>query len=131
MLKISKVLFIFLFAFGCINLHAQTTPDEQLAVQYFQNKEFDKAVIYYEKLFDRKPIPLYYNYYISCLKETKDFKKAEKVIKKLIKQKPENLSYLVDLGLIYKATDDQGKAKEQFQKSIKQLSSNQEQILNL
>ena len=123
-------LIVFL-TFGNSPLQAQTTPDEQLAAQYYQNKEYDKAVVYYEKLFNKKPIPLYYNYYVNCLKETRDFKKAEKVIKKLIKQNPTSLNYMVDLGAIYKVSQEPGKAKDQFQQAIKQILPNQEQILSL
>lgn len=132
--RIFQILIFFFIAFLSIDIspaQAQSTPDEQLAVQYYQNKEFDKAVIYYEKLFDKRPIPLYYNYYVNCLTETGDFRKAEKVIKKLIKQNPESLSYIVDLGRIYKISLDQGKAKEQFQRAIKLIVPNQEQILSL
>jgi len=105
--------------------------DEQLASQYFQNKEFDKAVVYYEKLFNKKPNSFYYNYYLNCLLEVKDYKKAEKVVKRQIKQYPIELSYHVDLGNIYKTSGDATKAKEEFTYAVKQLSPNQEQIFNL
>lgn len=125
------ILFLLVFLFNITKICAQSTPDEQLAAQYFQNREFDKALIYYEKLFNKKPIPLYYNYYLNCLIEIKDFKKAEKVIKKLIKQNPASLNYLVDLGNIYKLSSEPGKAKDQFQQAIKQVGPNQEQVLRL
>src|SRR5437016_389911 len=76
---------------------AQPSADEQLAFQYLQNKEFDKAVIYYEKLFNKKGGMAFYNPYILCMVKLHEFDKAEKVIKRTIKQYPQNLTYLVDL----------------------------------
>src|SRR5688572_3381470 len=77
---------------------AAQSADEQLAFQYLQNKEFDKAVVYYEKFFDRKDGIEYYNPYLLCLVKLRQFDKAEKMIKRLIKQYPQNLIYIVDLG---------------------------------
>jgi len=115
-------------------LFAQTQPnssDEQLAAQYYQNKEFDKAAIYYERLFNKNNQPLYYAYYLHCLIETQDFKKAEKIAKKQLKQQPEHLSFMVDLGVIYAKAGESKKQQEQFKKAIQTLSSNQEEVINL
>ena len=110
---------------------AQSSADEQLAMQYYQNKEFDKALVYYEKLFGKQSNQSYYKFYVSCLIETKDFKKAEKVVKKVIKQNPAELTYCLDLGNIYNISGEPEKAKNEFQNTIKLLSASQEQIFDL
>ncbi|MBM3434834.1 MAG: hypothetical protein FJY07_01295, partial [Bacteroidetes bacterium] len=38
--------------------------DEQLAAQYFQKKDFEKALIFYEKLFKKNKNSINYNYYL-------------------------------------------------------------------
>src|ERR1035437_2119338 len=76
------------------NVFAQST-DEQLAFQYLQSKEYDKAIVYYEKFFNKRDGFSYYNPYVLCLTKLQQFDKAEKVIKKTIKQYPRNLTYLV------------------------------------
>lgn len=106
-------------------------PDEQLAVHYYQSGQYDKALVYYEKLFNKKPIDLYYNYYIDCLIQTKDLKKAEKVIRKQIKNHPYDLSYRVDIGNIYKSQEEFDKAKKEYNLAISELTPNQEQITEL
>jgi tetratricopeptide (TPR) repeat protein len=105
---------------------AQNTTDEQLAAQYFQNKEYDKAVVYYEKLYNKKNAEIYYTYYISCLLELKDYAKAEKVVKKAFKQDNYVLKYLVDLGYVYLASGDRGKAEKEFDEAIRQIKDNQQ-----
>ena len=124
-----KIFFSFLLFIVTISSFAQTT-DEQLAAQYFQNKEYDKAVVYYEKLYSKKPNPLYYNYYLICLLELKDFKTAEKVVKKQIKKNEKALNFVVDLGYVYEVSGDEGKANEQYNLAIKQLTE-QQQVFEL
>jgi tetratricopeptide (TPR) repeat protein len=105
---------------------AQTSTDEQLANQFYQNKEFDKALTYYENLFNKKSPLTYYTPYLNCLLETKDFKKAEKVVKKQIKQNPENFSFMVDLGMVYSRSEDVDKAKNTWDQTIKAIKSDEQ-----
>ncbi len=127
MLK-SVVTFICLFLTTlCL---AQKNTDEQLASQFFQSKEYDKAAIYYEKLFYKNP-QLYYNPYFKCLLATSEFKKAEKITKKQLKNNPEDLFYYVDLGQVFKIDSNHAKAKEQYNKAIKELGADISQTLQL
>lgn len=123
-----------LFLLSCFVLsfaNAQPSTDEQLAAQYLQNKEYDKAAVYYEKLFSKNPIPLYYSNYLLCLVESKEYKKAEKFVKRQVKQHPEDLGYLVDLGRVYHAEGDESKAKDEYEKAIRELKPDQNQVFTL
>lgn len=128
-LYIKKIFLFILLLASAIPVSAQTT-DEQLAAQYYQNKEYDKAVVYYEKLYNKKPIALYYNYYLDCLLQLKDFKTAEKVVKKQIKKNEKLLNYVVDLGYVYAVSGDEAKAKEQYKSALNQLVD-QQQVFEL
>jgi tetratricopeptide (TPR) repeat protein len=119
------------FWFLAISCFSQPNTDEQLAFQYLQNKEFDKAVVYYEKFFSKKDGISYYNPYLLCLTQLKQYDKAEKMIKKVIKQYPYDLTYLVDLGTLYKDQKQEEKGNTQYEKAIKQLKSEQQQIIAL
>lgn len=110
---------------------AQPTADEQLAFQYLQNKEFDKAIVYYEKFFNGKNGIDYYNPYLLCLTKLQKYDKAEKMIKKVMKQYPQNLTYIVDLGTLYKDQKEIGKGNAQYEKAIKLLTSDQQKIISL
>ena len=113
-----------------LNVNPQN-KDELLAAQYFQNKEFDKALELYSKLFNKNQNDYYYNPYLSCLIELKKFDNAEKLIKKLIKQNSEILKYKVDLGYIYKLEGDQKKSEKQFESAINSLTKSEQQVLDL
>lgn len=105
--------------------------DEQLAAHYFQNGEFDKAALYYEKLYDKKPTDFYYQYYLKSLVQLEDYKSGEKLVKKQIKRNPAELKYLVDLGSLYDKLNEENKARQQYDKAIKKLNPNRNQIINL
>lgn len=121
MKSIKYILFLFAVVFIQSNIIAQPGTDEQLAQQFYQNKEFDKALEYYEKLYNKKSPQLFYTPYLNCLLETKDFKKAEKIAKKQIKQNPESLNFVVDLGTVYIRSEEPGKAKSTWEQAIKSI----------
>ncbi|MCS6991081.1 MAG: tetratricopeptide repeat protein [Chitinophagales bacterium] len=104
----------------------------QLAEQYFRNGEFDKAVILYEKLWSKQPSnQVYYQNYVKCLQELKQYNEAERVIKKQLKSYPQELSYHVDLGLLYRLREQEKNAVEQFEEAIQRISPNMQQINRL
>ena len=98
--------------------YAQKNNDEQLAQQFYERKEFDKAVVYFDKLYDKLP-DAYFTYYYTCLLETKDYSKAEKIIKKQLKRNSTATNLYVKLGNVYRLQHNPDKEKEQYVKAIK------------
>ena len=62
------------------NIFAQQ-PEEQLGVQYYMNRELDKAQATFESLYSKNPSQFNYIYYINTLLELKEFDKAERLSK--------------------------------------------------
>lgn len=108
---------------------AQPTTDEQLAVHYFQNSECDKAILYYEKLYDKNPSEVYYGNYLKCLITLEKYKEAEKLVKRQVKKFPNVVNYQVDLGYVYSKSDNPSKAKQQYEKLIKEMVANPAHII--
>jgi tetratricopeptide (TPR) repeat protein len=125
-----KNLKFILFLFFSVTAVAQKSTDEQLADQFFQNKEYNKAVIYYEKLYSDNPLA-YYTPYFKCLLVTKDLKKAEKMTRRQLKSSPNDLFYYVDLAQVYMADSNISKANDQYEKAIKELGPDISQALHL
>jgi len=111
-------------------LFAQANKDAQLADQYMNNYEFEKAAALYEKAYDRDPFGVYQSY-LRCLISMKNYTEAEKLVKKTIKKNPANIAYQVDLGNVCELQGDQNKAKQVYDKTIKSLTPDQGQILAL
>ncbi len=115
------VLLVSTLAFG------QNQQDRQLADQYFNNAEFDKAEPLYDKLMDFDPFGTYPQY-LRCLLALKEYDKAEKLVKKVGKKQPDNLTFAVDLGYLYELQGQTDKAKQQYEKAIKSLKADQGMI---
>jgi tetratricopeptide (TPR) repeat protein len=135
-MKVVKTIWLFVIVSTLLfahSLHAQSPgdTDEQLAAQFYQNKEYDKAADVYEKLFSKSPTPAHYKNYLNCLLQLKEYKRAEKVIKKQVKQNQKNPVYLVDLGYLYQQAGEAGDAKKEYERSIKQLTAEGNQAFDL
>ncbi len=113
------------------NPYEQKQSKEKLAAQYYRNKDYGKAVVLYEELFKEGGNRNYYTYYVFCLIEIQEFRKAEKLIKSQQKRSPRQLKYMVDLGNVYERQGELNKAKKQYESAIKKLSSNRSQVINL
>jgi tetratricopeptide (TPR) repeat protein len=106
-----KVLIIGLFI-RSFCLLAQTETDIQLAQHYYLNGEFDKASVYYEKLYEADPSRVNFSRYIDCLNNIKDTKSAEKIYKKQISFNPNDVSLKIQLYSFYKEKEQNEKAKK-------------------
>lgn len=112
--------FLLALIFSATNSFSQKSVDDKLAIQYFEQKEYDKANSLFEKLYDQNP-DQWFTYYYKGLMAVKDYKKSEKICNKQIKRNPQNTTLYVYLGKVYKATEDPKKETEAYQKAIKQV----------
>ena len=112
------------------SLHAQGTSDEELARYYFSSGEFDKALMYYERLYDSQPTSSNYKNYLETLIQLENYKDAEKLVKQHQKR-TNNPVYLVDLGVVMEAQGDDRKAKDSYEEAIEELPASQSQVLQL
>jgi len=111
-------------------LMAQQT-EEQLGVQYYMNRELDKALVTFETLYEKNPNQFNYLYYINTLFELKEFDKAEKVIKKQQKINPDDPRYRVDMGYLNIMQGDIAKGRKIYENCLKELQPDKMQIYNL
>ena len=105
--------------------------DEQLALQLYQNREYDKAAEVYERLYEKKKGSYYYQYLLFCRIESDDYEKAEQLIKKQLKSEPQSLKYKVDLGYLKFRQGNPDRSKKLYEEALKQLSPNRQQVIEL
>jgi hypothetical protein len=127
---LKHIFYIFIFL-ASISVKAQSSTDQQLAVHYYQNGEFDKAHMYFDNLYKASPTTFYYQYLFKCKVELKDYKEAEKLVKKHQKRDPRNLSLYLDLSGLYELMGDDKKASDEADKAIKELTADYGQISQL
>ncbi|MCX6259162.1 MAG: hypothetical protein NTW49_14870, partial [Bacteroidia bacterium] len=58
----NKIFFLLLFSVATLTVYSQdqTQTNEQLAIQYYRNNEFDKAVVLFQELFEKNTRSVYY-----------------------------------------------------------------------
>lgn len=94
---------------------------EQLARSYYFQKQYDKAVGLYAELYKQKPNQNYYTYYLNCLLALKDYKEAEKVAKKQLRQSPDHPYYTINLAHIYHLSGEPKKGDHLISKLLNNL----------
>ncbi len=126
-----KILFtaVFLLIIGAAN--AQIEVDEQLALQFYQNKEYDKAAEIYQRIYQQKPSPFYYNYYLESLFELKDYKTAKKFVSSVAHKHPDKIKYKVEEAYVLQRWGKVDKAKKQYNYLIKKLGDNRQKTIDL
>ncbi|MBC7913760.1 MAG: tetratricopeptide repeat protein [Pyrinomonadaceae bacterium] len=127
-----KILVTILFLAHTFLGQAQTAPDDVLALQYYQNGEFEKAVTIYQKLFNQnKGQTQYYDTYLNVLIKLKRYDEAEKLVKKMTAIYSDNFNYQVDFGRILREKGQQDKAADWYDNMIKKLPKDESIIREL
>lgn len=121
---IKNLLYLFILITGLLwqfPALCQSNKDDQLAIMFFQEKDYEKAASLFSKLYDNKPSNYYYSYLIFCYVESQQYKDAEKLVRRQIKLEPGTKRYYVDLGYLYKLQGEITKAQKQFDELIRDL----------
>ena len=92
------VLLLMLFVL-CKGLAAQGT-DEQLAAQYFSQGDFERAALYYDKLYKEQPSAHNYEQLFKCRVALKEYEEAAKLAKDQSRRQNNEPRYLVDMGAV-------------------------------
>ncbi len=110
-----------LFILGSSGLQGQGTTDDQLAAHYYREGDYEKALLYYQKLYDARPSEDNYRYYLKCLLALEEYKPAEKLAKNQAKYNARTLRYQVDVGNVLRLAGEPSKSSKHFDKIIKEL----------
>ncbi len=114
-----------------VHLLTAQTSDQQLAQHYYGKGEFDKALIYYEKLYDKDPSKFYFSRYLECLEATGDEKTAEKVLKKEVGRHRGDAEYAVMLASFYEERGDAGRANDIYSELIDDMQPSSHSVIGL
>ncbi len=126
---LTSILLFLLLAGSCVKSQAQPAGQSatELANQYMNTGEWDKAVVYFEKYYSQDPYGAFANY-LKCFTMLKDYEGAEKLIKKHLKKFPGDPTIRIELGALYETMGDVDKAKKVYSDVINSLKSDINQI---
>lgn len=107
---------------------AQPGTDEQLAAQYFQQGDMERALLYYEKLYRKQPTDHYYEQLLKCYEGLKDLEQAEKLVKEQLRKHNGDPRYLIDLGSVYDQNGLPDKADKEYDKALRAMGTDQNSV---
>jgi len=90
-----------------------------LAKQAKSKGEFERAISYYETLYQKSEAELFYDELYSLYSKTDQFKEAEKLVKRRIRKYPDRASYLVDKGRLFEQQGDEKAADQEYRLALK------------
>jgi len=110
------------------SIAADYTP---LIFQYYRDGDYEKAVVLLEKMFAGANNEGYFDIYFNSLLKLKRYDVAEKTVKKLMRQHPENDAYSIALGKLYQEKGDVQNGNKIFSDIISKLPKDEFKIRNL
>jgi len=105
--------------------------DNQLAEVYYSRGEYEKAIPYSEKIFDREPSKENFLRLLDCYNQTEQLRDAEKLLKRQVNNMPYDYDYPIMLGQFYEDNKEESKANKLYEKLISDLPSNANTIINI
>jgi tetratricopeptide (TPR) repeat protein len=119
-----------LFAFFSITLFVQAQT-EQLAQNYFDRGEFEKAMVSYEDLLKKQPNNYtYFQKTVECYQQLQQYEKAQTAIQnRLDTYKQSNL--LVELGFNYQLQKNEEKAKKYYNQALDKIRKKPDEVYQL
>ena len=112
-----KIIFLFSLFFSMFVF----SQNEQLAQNYFDKGEFEKALISYQELIAAQPFNGYYfQRIVDCYQQLKQYEASEKsILERYNKFKQATL--LVELGYNYQLQKDENKAKKYYEQALDKI----------
>lgn len=114
-MKFNLIKIVFLFSFFAF------AQNEQLALDYFEKGEFEKAVTMLESISSKQPANAYYfERLITCYQQLQQYEKAEKAIDDRNKKYRQPVLY-VELGYNFQLQKNTSKAQKQYELALAEV----------
>lgn len=126
---ITRVIATCLFSLLSVIVAGQT--DLELAEYYYNNGEYEQALLYYEKIYKTNRTTKVYDKYMGTLIALGEYDEAEKIIKKKIKSSKKPAKDIVSLGELYKKIGREEDAREQYEKALKEIQPGRSPVVQL
>ena len=114
---------LFILLISCCQL--LFSQEDFLAKQYFEDGDFDKAVVFYEKLVAKNPMRTDYGEgLIACYQQLEEYDKAEEFLLKAVDGKNSYPTMLIELGYNYTLQNLTEKATEYYNAALRKINEN-------
>ncbi len=115
----------FLCSLAVLCLSAVSAQEDFLAKQYFNDGDFDKAVVYYEKLAENNPRRTDYTEgLVLCYHQLEAYDKAISFLSKRLEEGNAYPTLLIDMGYTYLLMDQPEEAEKWYGQALEAIESN-------
>ncbi|WBU87944.1 tetratricopeptide repeat protein [Cellulophaga omnivescoria] len=116
---------IFILILACCFAQLSVGQNSFLAKQYFDDGDFDKAVVFYERLVKENPRRSdYQTFLISCYQQLERYADAEKLIKANLQSPNPHPVYYIDLGHNYTLQGKDAEATKYYDLAYSKVEEN-------
>ncbi|WP_343487220.1 tetratricopeptide repeat protein [Allomuricauda sp. d1] len=115
----------FLLLISYFVLQPSFAQDDFLAKQYFSEGDYEKAVVFYEKLVDRNPRRTDFSEgLVACYQQLERYDDAEKFLLEKVEDPYVFPTFFIELGYNYTLQDEPEKAGQYYQRAIEKIDEN-------
>jgi len=116
---------LFLFILICLCGQSLISQEDFLAKQYFEDGDFEKAVVFYEKLVAKNPMRTDYGEgLVACYQQLEQYDKAQEFLLKALNEQNIYPTMLIELGYNYTLQDLPEKATEYYEAALQKINEN-------
>lgn len=116
--------YLFSILFGCLSLQI-FAQDQLLALQYFRNGDYEKAVALLKPLHEQNPYnATYLDYLIDSYQQLEKYDEVQLVAQKQLDTYKNQEYLLIEIGYNYQLQHNEIKATEYFEKALKSIEKN-------
>lgn len=110
---------------------SQNQTDQQLGLQFYSDRDYQKASEVFERLYESQPDHFTYTYLLQSWLELGETDKAAKLVRQQVKRNPRDYKYRVDEGYVLIRSNQSQKALRLFDDLIKDLEPQQASVFDL
>src|SRR5690606_25993710 len=112
----------------CLFTLAVSSQNEQLAQNYFDKGDFDKARLSFEELHAKQPSnSFYFQRLLESNQQLQQFEEVERLIQQRL-AKYKQASLLVELGYNFQLKKDLTKAKKYYEEALDRIRNNPQEV---
>ena len=101
------------------------TQNSELALSYFKNGEYEKAILMYKPLLDKEPFQrIYFKNLLISYQQTEEFILANDIIRSQMDRFPNQISLNIELGYNYELQGQEVKAKMYYDIALLYIEQN-------
>jgi len=125
---IKIISFLFVLFIG----HLINAQNPELALSYFKNGEYEKAIIIYKPLLNKEPFQrIYFKNLLTSYQQTEEFILADGIIKSQMDRFPNQVSLNIELGYNYELQGQELKAKIYYDIALKHIEQNPKYVFTI